>query len=212
MATLQRTNQPVNHRQAIAGLFLYLAGSLIFMGIITGEIFYPPGYSTSANDISDLGSTRPPDSIIYQPSATIFNTTMTVAGAMILMASWWARQFLSKRWFSILLGLFGLGVFGVGIFPGNVAPYHGLFSLLTFTSGGVVAIFSFKVTNLPFSYLGPVLGTIALVFLFSSNFFILLLGSGGTERWVAYPILLWLIGIGGYWLGLNGKINMQDEK
>ncbi|WP_254662945.1 hypothetical protein [Haladaptatus sp. W1] len=27
------------------------------------------------------------------------------------------------------------------------------------------------------------------------------LGSGGVERWVAYPLLLWVTGFGGYLLG-----------
>lgn len=190
------------------GLLLYLAGTMIILGIITGEIFYPPGYSSAVNDISDLGSTRPPNSIIYQPSATIFNMTMIITGSMILVATGLLHKFYQKWWFSILLGVFGLGILGVGIFPGNRVPYHGIFSLLTFLSGGVVAIFSFRVIPSPFRYLGVGLGSIALLFLFTSNWFIPILGSGGTERWVAYPIVLWLIGFGGYLLGWSSKTKL----
>ena len=43
------------------------------MGIITAEALYPGTFSTGANEISDLGGTRPPNSVILQPSATIFN-------------------------------------------------------------------------------------------------------------------------------------------
>jgi hypothetical membrane protein len=50
---------------------MVLAGFVGFMGIITAEVLYPD-YSTR-QDISDLGSTRPPDPIIHEPSATIFN-------------------------------------------------------------------------------------------------------------------------------------------
>ncbi len=71
----------------IAGTLLFLAGSIIIMGIITGETFYPTGYNTFKNEISDLGGTRPPNSIIYEPSATIFNITMLVTGLMIFVAS-----------------------------------------------------------------------------------------------------------------------------
>ncbi|MDY6865767.1 MAG: hypothetical protein SVY15_07355 [Halobacteriota archaeon] len=49
-----------NNKFEIAGLLLFLAGILIFMGIITGGVFYPEGYSTKDNEISDLGATRPP--------------------------------------------------------------------------------------------------------------------------------------------------------
>lgn len=200
---------PVYPSIALPGLLLYLAGTIIFLGIITGEIFYPSGYSTSVNDISDLGSTRPPNSVIYQPSATIFNTTMIVAGSMILVASGWVHKFFQKWAFSIPLTLFGLGILGVGIFPGNRAPYHGIFSLLTFVSGGVAAILSYKITQAPFRYVSMVLGSVALLFLFTSNWFIPVLGSGGTERWVAYPILFWLTGMGSYLLGLNNRVKFN---
>ncbi|MDJ0733166.1 MAG: DUF998 domain-containing protein [Nostocaceae cyanobacterium] len=188
---------------AIAGTLLFLAGSIIFMGIITGEIFYPPGYSTSVNDISDLGGTRPPNSVIYQPSATIFNITMIVTGIMIIVATLFVQKYFQKRVASIPLGIFGFGILGVGIFPGNVEFYHGLFSMITFISGGIAAITSCKITPPPYRYIGIFLGVIALVFLFFANYFIPTLGSGGTERWVAYPILLWMTGFGGFLLGMQ---------
>lgn len=188
---------------AIAGTLLFLSGSITFMGIITGEVFYPSGYTTSVNDISDLGGTRPPNSIIHQPSATIFNVTMMLTGIMIIISAWFVHKYFRKRIASLPLGLFGLGLLGVGIFPGNVSFYHGLFSMITFISGGVAAITSFKITSPPYRYMGICFGVIALVFLFFANYFIPILGSGGTERWVAYPIALWLTGFGGYLLGMR---------
>ncbi len=71
---------------------LFAAGVIAFMGIITAEALYPSGYSTSQNEISDLGATEPPDSVIEQPSATIFNTTMIVCGVLVLAASVWIRN------------------------------------------------------------------------------------------------------------------------
>ena len=38
-----------------AGTLLFIAGFIALMGIITGEIFYPAGYSTADSEISDLG-------------------------------------------------------------------------------------------------------------------------------------------------------------
>jgi len=32
-----------------------------------------------------------------------------------------------------------------------------------------------------------------------------ILGGGGVERWVAYPIVIWLIGFGEYLPGLSSK-------
>lgn len=193
----------------VAGTLLFLAGSMILMGIITGEIFYPPGYSTALNDISDLGGTRPPNSFVYEPSATIFNVTMIVSGLLMLGGTGGMYYYFRDRWASTFLGLFGVGVLGVGIFPGHVPVYHGLFSMLTFTAGGIAAIVSFRIVAAPYRYLSIVYGALALVFLFAANYFIPTLGSGGTERWVAYPIVLWLIGLGGYLLGLGEKTSLN---
>ena len=52
-----------------AGLLLAIAGSVILMGIITAESQYPFPYTTHDNEISDLGATRPPNSVTHQPSA-----------------------------------------------------------------------------------------------------------------------------------------------
>jgi hypothetical membrane protein len=190
----------------IAGVLLFLSGTFIIMGIITGEIFYPSGYSTHVNDISDLGGTRPPNSIVYQPSALIFDTTMLVTGLMIFAASVLVHLYFKKWLSTIPLSILGLGVFGVGVFPGYVEFWHGLFSFITFVSGGVACIMAFKIFPAPYRYVGIGFGLISLLFLFRSTYFIPFLGSGGTERWVAYPIILWLTGFGGYLLGLKHKI------
>lgn len=82
----------------IGGFLAFLSGFIIFMGIITGEIYYPEGYSTHFNDISDLGSTRPPNSVIYQPSATIFNVSMIASGLLLLASNLFV--FLKfRKWF-----------------------------------------------------------------------------------------------------------------
>ncbi len=202
--------------QKTAGALLFLAGSITLMGIITAEAFYPPGYSTSANDISDLGSTRPPNSVIHQPSAMIFNSTLIVTGIMILSGVYFVQKAYKEPLASVPIGLLGLGILGAGIFPGNVTPWHGLFAMLTFFSGGVAAITSSKIVIPPFSYLGIIFGTIALFGIFSAVFFsnplIPILGNGGAERWVAYPIILWLIGFGGYLLGTQSAIKESMER
>jgi|AntRauTorckE6833_2_1112554.scaffolds.fasta_scaffold09822_3 hypothetical membrane protein len=195
----------------IAGMLLFLAGAVALMGIITSEIFYPPGYSTSFNEISDLGSTRPPDSIIHQPSSTIFNITMMITGILIIIATLFVHSIYRKLIASVPLGLFGIGILGVGIFPGNVDPYHGIFSLTTFISGGIAAISASKIVPSPYAWAGILCGVISLVFLFAAKMFIPSLGMGGTERWVVYPLLLWLIGFGGYLLGLGSIGNTKAE-
>ncbi len=193
------------NNQKLSGALFFLAGTIILMGIITAEAFYPSGYTTANSEISDLGATLPPNSVSYQPSATIFNTTMWLSGLMVLVASFLQHFYFKKLLATIPIVLLGIGLIGVGFFPGNKVPYHGMFSLLTFTSGGLAAILSFKITSAPFKYFAFVYGLITLVILFTAQNYIPIIGDGGTERWVAYPVVLWLVGIGGFLL--NEKPN-----
>lgn len=191
--------------QSIAGFSLTLAGFIGFMGIITAEVLYP-NYSTR-QDISDLGSTRPPNPVIHEPSATIFNSTMLLTGAMALFSAYLLYRVMDRRGFPLALGLFGVGVFGVGVFPGNVTPWHGMFALLTFFMGGITVTLSARAVPRPFSFLCGLFGGTSLLTLVSVFFFGLtvqspnpleFLSAGGIERWVVYPLILWLPAFGGY--------------
>ena len=197
---------PVHRRRAAsaAGAVLFLAGGLALLGIITAEVLYP-GYTT-LQEISDLGATRPPNSVVHQPSATVFDATMLACGALVLVATAFVHRAYGRRDLTVPLGLFGLGVLGVGVFPGNRAPWHGLFALLTFVAGGVSVLLSARVVTAPFRYLCVAFGAMSLAALASALLLgesnpLLFLGLGGVERWVVYPILLWLTGFGGYLLG-----------
>lgn len=185
----------------LSGLLYFLAGAIVLMGIITAEAFYPDGYSTFKNEISDLGATRQPNSISYKPSSTIFNTIMLTAGLLVLVASFYQHQYFKKLLFTVPVMLFGLGLVGVGVFPGNVTPYHGMAAMLAFLSGGFCAITSFKVVTLPFKYISILFGSVALITwfiaVFAPGLLLSSIGNGGIERWVAYPIMLWLTGLGG---------------
>ena len=188
-----------------SGLLLFLAGVIIFMGIITGEIFYTLPFNTHDSYISELAAALPPNTVVPQPSATIFNLTMIVSGLMVILSTYFVQITFKKLLTSIPLGLFGIGLLGVGIFPGNVAPWHGLFALMLFVSGGIAAITSFRIVSSPLRYIFIFLGITALVFLIAYNTIVPALGVGGTERWVFYPIVFWITGLGGYLLGLNHK-------
>lgn len=189
----------------IAGALLFIAGVVILLGIITAETLYP-NYNTAQNMISDLGATEPPNSIIIQPSATIFNVSMMICGLCIILAAYCIHRTLYVAAVTLPLALFGIGALGVGIFPGNYGAVHGISALITFIFGGVAAIMSYKVVTPPFRYFSVILGSIALLDLLlyyilgqASPFAIL--GIGGVERWIAYPIALWVTGFGGYLMG-----------
>jgi hypothetical membrane protein len=188
--------------QRVAGALLMLPGIGLVMGWLTAEALYPQTYSTHANSLSHLGATEPPNSIALQPSATIFDATMIVAGLMLVGAAYFTfRAFQAKR-VSIPIAVLGIGAVGVGIFALNVNPtLHTLFALLAFTSGGVTLILASTIAPPFFRYLWMTLGVAALVAITLGLFLsqwapIAALGLGGIERWNAYPIVLWLIAFG----------------
>ena len=199
-----------------AGALLFLAGAVILMGIITAEALYPAEYSTAGNTVSDLGGTLPSEGgVVLQPSATVFDATMVVSGVMIVAAALSFHLASGRRAVTIPTALLGLGVLGVGIFPGNTG-LHPIFALLAFVSGGVAAILSYKASDSPLRYIMVAFGTIPLLMLvlgilgapqpdgmglFGDAGPIAALGSGGMERWVAYPVVLWLAAFGGYLMG-----------
>ncbi len=189
--------------QRLAGVLLSAAGSLILMGIITAEALYPATYTTNTNEISDLGATRPPNSIILQPSASIFNVTMTVTGIAVIAAAVLLLRANERRFLSIAVLLNGAGILGVGIFPGNVGAIHPWFALLAFLAGGLCGIAGGRARSGPVAWFSYVLGAVTLITLVSAFFGGLdappleSIGDGGAERWIAYPVVLWQVMFGG---------------
>ena len=192
--------------QKTAGILLFLAGAIVILGIETAEMFYP-GYSVSKYFISTLGASPPPHSIIVEPSAFIFDTSMKAAGLLIALAAYLFYKLKYKKHITAPVFLMGIGAFGVGTFPAFHPVVHPIFAALAFFSGGFGAILSSTVIKGPFRPLSFILGSITLVFLligvFAPHTIVPLLGNGGTERWVAYPALIWLLGYGGYLMGGN---------
>lgn len=192
-------------KQTVAGVMLFCASFSALMGIITAEAFYPVAYSTHSNEISDLGATRPPESVWYQPSATIFNLSMILTGLLVIGAVGLLAKTSFDKPTLVATGLFGLGVLSVGIFPGNTGNPHVLAAMITFLVGGVAGIVSSRTIDSPLRFLFIVLGLVALLFWFLAGAFVPILGPGGTERWIAYPLLLWLASYGGYLANAKGK-------
>ena len=211
LSTMGRLRSPL----ALAGVLLSAAAGVILMGIITAEALYPAAYSTFDNEISDLGATRPPGSVSYQPSAAIFDGTMLASGALILAAAFLVHRGLRRRAVSVWLGVFGASVFLVGVFPGNTAP-HPLAATSTFLSAGVVALVVSRSQSAPARYVSAVLGTVTLVSM-AFGFFLLdwgpvaELGDGGIERWIAYPAVLWLAVYGGYLMATRESVSGTAE-
>jgi hypothetical membrane protein len=91
-----------------------------------------------------------------------------------------------------------IGAIIVSLFPENtILAVHSLGALVSFLGGGLSAIYSYKFTKSPFRYFALLLGLLglgAILFLGSHP----VVGFGGMERLVVYPIILWGIALGAY--------------
>jgi hypothetical membrane protein len=195
----------MNYRHA-AGVFLFIGAAQFVLGLLMAEFLYPR-YNASANYISDLGATcHNKTCIINQPSAYIFNTSIFLFGCISLIGSYFLWREFQNRFISLLLGLTSIGMMGVGLFPETAGVIHTIVSFIAFFFGGLSAVASYKLVKPPFAYLSVLMGSISLVALalFGSKNF-LGLGPGGMERMIAYPLLLWVIGFGGYLMSSNSN-------
>lgn len=197
-------NPKTTLRMQLGGALTLLAGVVILMGIITAETQYPGylHYSTRTNEISDLGATVPPHSVITQPSAHIFDAVMIVAGLMLIAGAIFSYSAHHRKVLAALALLLGVGVLGVGIFPGNHHDIHRLFSMIAFLFGGLTAVISYTAVKGAFRFIVLLLGSATLLTLFIGTAVLTnTLGAGGIERWIAYPVVLWMVCYGGYVLG-----------
>jgi hypothetical membrane protein len=188
-----------------AGTLLFIAATQFILCITIAEALYP-GYSVSANYISDLG---------VGPSAIVFNTSVFLLGLLILTGIYLQRHNPNLKTQNVLLLLMAVGAMGVGVFTKDYTLAHGAVASTAFFFAGLSAIASFKLLKKPFSLISITLGAITLAALalffagivtsgsltsteaFDSSFY-LGLGPGGMERMIIYPTLMWLAGFGGH--------------
>lgn len=189
-----------------AGVLMFAATAQFFIFFVIAESVYP-GYSPSAQPISDLGATCRSGSCIIPPSSLIFDSTVFVLGALVFVAAFFL-YIMRYRLVGGLTALSAWGVMGVAIFPETTGVIHTLVSLIAFLFGGLAAIASFRMARRPFGYFGVVLGAIGIIslVLYGSGTY-LGLGQGGMERLVAYPELIWLAGFGA---SLMGRTDRED--
>ena len=177
-----------------AVLFIGTAQFLLFM--IIAEALYP-GYSTSANYISDLG---------VGSTAVIFNCSMVIFGVLAAVSGYYLFFIFKDKIFAGLMVLAGLGAVMVGLFPETTGIPHYIGAIMVFFLGALAAIYSYKVLKTPFAWLSVILGLISLLALahivMQTDYG---LGVGGIERMIAYPIIIWTLGLGAYLMASNSK-------
>ena len=180
-----------------AGLTLSVGTVEFAMGLTIAEIVYPD-YSVSGMYISDLG--------VRTAAAPIFNGSIIILGLLLVLCSWFLFRGYRDRILMVALAVAGVGAAGVGIFTeGSPFGLHSAFSLITFVFAALATILAFRIVRPPLGYLSIVFGVAsfaALGLYVSGNY--LGLGTGGMERMIVWPVLVWGIAFGGYLLGAAG--------
>ena len=189
-------------KEEVAGMIFFVAATQFVIGLSISEALYP-GYSVSANYISDLG---------IGPSAVIFNSSAFLLGLLLLSGIYFLRYASDFRTLNVMLFLMALGAMGIGVFTKNHRTAHGAVATMAFFFAGLSAISSSKLLKkTQLSLISIILGTLTLgaLALFSggmitsgsltsdiaydSNFY-LGLGPGGMEHMIVYPVGIWLAG------------------
>jgi hypothetical membrane protein len=183
----------------VAGALFFVAASQFVIGMMIAEARAISGYSISANYISDLG---------VGPSAMIFNSSVFLLGLLILIGAYFFQRAYNFKPLTLLLILTALGAMGVGVFTEHFGWIHPVVSLIAFLFGALSCLASYRLLKLPFSAIAVIMGLITLgaLGLFGAQDY-MGLGAGGMERMIAYPILMWGAGLGGYLLAKPEKPN-----
>jgi len=189
----------------VAGALIFIGVLQWFMTVLAAETLFP-GYSSRANDLSDLASTVPPNISLVQPSAMLFNTTTFLIGLLVVISAFLIHRACKKRLFTALFAISGLAAMAVGVFPGDTGSIHALVAMAWFVTGPLSAIVAYGLVNKPFAYFSVAIGAFALIVLFSAIFVgqsspFLVFGRGGEERMLAYPVVLWMMAFAGYLIG-----------
>ena len=181
------------------GMFLALGTAFITVTMLAASI--APGYDFNAAAISDLGT--------LPETAMLFNGLLIVVGLLNVAAGYFLYRAYGSAWMVGLFALAGLGAIGAGVVPLNAGGMHSLFALLAFMFINVEAIAVARVLRGAMRWLAMTAGAIGLVYLgvmvigdggnpavFGA------IGHGGSERMIAYPVMLWMIAVGGHLLAL----------
>lgn len=180
-----------------AGAFLFVGVAQFSVFLIVAEAVYP-GYSVSGNYISDLGATCN-NGCRFLPSSPIFNSSIILLGALILVSAYFFSKSLTRRLFTMCIIISGIGCIGVGTFTEAAGILHLIFSLITFVFIGLSAIFAYSIQRSPMKYFSVLSGlaTLIALIMYTSKIY-LGLGPGGMERMIVYPVMVWALGFGGH--------------
>jgi hypothetical membrane protein len=198
------------------------AGSLIFVGVVQvflvgviSEAVYT-GYSVGQQYLSELGDWSKAGNF-----AVVWDVSVILMGLFVIAGAYFLQRGFKNRLFTSLLVIYGAGNIGAGVVAMNISlSVHTLFALVAMVPVAIAAIMSYRFMKSPLSYASVILGAVALLAIIllmlgqGNSDFYLGLGKGGIERFITYPVSLWLLGFGAYLVGdsNNTAITIKNSK
>jgi hypothetical membrane protein len=183
-----------------AGLLLFLMAAQ-FMTVIMLAASVAPAYDYPGGAISDLGA--------IPETALLFNVSLLAVGVLNIAAgiALWQRDHHRRSLLAIYV-VAGVGGAGAGLFPLGTSGLHGLFALVAFVAFNLEAIGTGLVVRGPMRAVSLLAGLTGLAFVVlmvvgdAGNAAVFEpIGHGGAERMIVYPVMLWLLGYGGWLMG-----------
>jgi len=190
----------VRSRRRAGVFFVALGGGFLTTVMLAAALV--PGYDFHGGAISDLG--------VFAESQLLFNATLVVAGLLNIAGGYYFYRTHGKRWVLVPFVLAGLGAVGTGLFPLDAGDIHSLFALVAFLFFNLEALAVATRLSGAMRALAVLAGVVGLVFVAvmvvgdaGSPAVFGPIGHGGAERMIVYPVMVFLLGFGGYLLGVD---------
>ena len=183
----------------LAGICFFVLAAQ-FMTVIMLAAAMAPDYDFGGGAISDLG--------VIPETALLFNASLVVVGLLNILGGFLFYRTHGKRWLLGIFALAGIGAVGAGMFPLDTGGLHSLFALFAFLFFNVQALASTTRLSGVMKAMAALAGGIGLAFVVimiigdAGNTAVFgPIGHGGAERMIVYPVMLWMVALGGYLLG-----------
>jgi hypothetical membrane protein len=182
--------------QRLPGFILFVLAAQ-FMTVIMLAASMAPAYDFNAGAISDLG--------VVPETAFLFNASLIAVGVLNVVGGFLFFRTHRKPWILTTYLLAGIGALGAGSIPLDTSDFHSLFALAAFLFFNLEALATATVLRGPMRAVSVLAGAIGIAFVVvmiigdSGNPAIFgVIGHGGAERLIVYPVMLWMLALGGY--------------
>jgi hypothetical membrane protein len=196
--------------RTVAGLlFLILGAAFLTVTMLAASI--APDYDFGGGAISDLG--------VIEETAVLFNVLLLATGVLNAAGGYLLYTWHRRIWLLVVYLVGAAGAVGAGLLPLDTGGPHSLFALVGFLFFNVEALGTAFVVRGPMKGISLIAGALGLIFVVimvigdGGNPAIFgPIGHGGAERMIVYPVMLWLLALGGYVIGHDEAVAEVKEQ